>query len=138
MLLMDKRIFVVEDNVAYANILMTALQMEGAQTYFDRWGTHTIERLLQLGHIDIILMDLMLANDVSGYDVFDEIQAQPDLRSIPVVVVSASDATLEMEKSRRKGFAGYISKPISLKTLPQTIIRVLTGEAVWAADESIN
>lgn len=136
MLLTDKRIFVVEDNVAYANILMTALQLQGAQTYFDRWGTHTIERLLQLGGIDIILMDLMLANGVTGYDVFDEIQAIPELSDIPVVVVSASDATLEMEKCREKGFAGYISKPISLKTLPQTIARVLTGVPVWA-DEGI-
>ncbi|MCB9436222.1 MAG: response regulator [Anaerolineales bacterium] len=136
MLLTDKRIFVVEDNVAYANILMTALQMQGAQTYFDRWGTHTINRLLQLGHIDIILMDLMLANNISGYDVFDEIQAIPELSTIPVVVVSASDATLEMDKCRKKGFAGFISKPISLKTLPQTIARVLTGTPVWA-DEGI-
>lgn len=136
MLLSSKHIFLVEDNHKNAAIMTTALQMEGAKTYFDRWAKDTVQRLKSISRIDIILMDLHLANNMSGYDVFDAIQAEPDLANIPVVVVSASDATLELNKARDKGFAGYIQKPIDLNSFAKLIAAVLDGKAVWA-DEFI-
>ena len=134
MLLSNKHIFIVEDNAANAGIMLTALQIQGATTYFDRWGTHTTMRLLQLPQIDLILMDLMLANGLSGYDVFDQIKQAPALSGIPIVIVSASDANVEMSKAREKGFAGYISKPIDFITFPKSIASILNGVAVWADD----
>lgn len=124
----------VEDNVANAGIILTTLQLSGATTHYDRWGTHTLMRIKELGKIDLILMDLMLANGMSGYDVYDRIRADPALCHIPAVVVSASDATIEMEKARQHGFAGYISKPIHYATFAQSIARILEGEEVWADD----
>lgn len=132
MLLSHVHIFIVEDNPSNAGIVMTTLQMQGATTHFDRWGTDTVDRLQRLEKVDLILMDLMLANNVSGYDVFDQIKAIPELAHIPVVVVSASDTNIEMEKARQKGFAGYISKPINFRTFPETIAKILDGHAVWA------
>src|SRR5689334_2703977 len=116
MLLLGKCIFLVEDNPSNAGIMLTSLQIEGAITYFDRWGSHIQTRLKSYSHLDLILMDLMLANNISGYDIFDEIKAVPSLASIPIVVVSASDANVEMNKARAKGFAGYIAKPINFNT----------------------
>ena len=134
MLLANKHIFIVEDNAANAGIMLTTLQMHGATTHFDRWGTHAVHRLKDLGRIDLILMDLMLANNVSGYDVYDQIKATPEIASIPIVIVSASDASLEMNKAREKGFTGYISKPIDFTSFPKMIAAILEGKAVWADD----
>lgn len=134
MTLAEKHIFLVEDNPANAGIMLTALQIEGAITHFDRWGSHTVERLRGLPHIDLILMDLMLANNISGYDVFDRIKATPELAKIPVVVVSASDANVEMGKARAKGFVGYISKPINFSTFPKIVASIIEGEPYWADD----
>ena len=134
MLLTNKHIFIIEDNAANAGIILTTLQMYGAQTHFDRWGTHAVHRLRELKNIDLILMDLMLANNVSGYDVYDQIKATPEIATIPIVIVSASDANIEMNKAREKGFAGYISKPIDFTTFPKMIAAILEGKEVWADD----
>jgi len=135
MILSNKHIFIVEDNAANAGVILTTLQMQGAHTHFDRWGTHTVHRLKDLPKIDLILMDLMLPNKVSGYDVYDQIKAIPELADIPVVVVSASDANIEMTKARDKGFKGYISKPINFMTFPKAIASILEGNEIWADED---
>jgi CheY-like chemotaxis protein len=135
MLLSNKHIFIVEDNAVNAGIILTILQMQGATTHFDRWGTHTVHRLKDLPKVDLILMDLMLPNKVSGYDVYDQIKTIPALADIPVVIVSASDATAEMNKAREKGFRGYISKPIDFTTFAKAIAYVLEGNVFWAEDD---
>ena len=132
--LQDKHIFIVEDNAANAGIMMTTLQMAGAFTRFDRWGRDTIIRIKSDKHVDLILMDLMLPNGLTGYDVYDELQKEPELSDIPVVIVSASDANIEMNKARQKGFAGYICKPISFATFPRIIAAILKGEEFWGED----
>ncbi|MBI5929590.1 MAG: response regulator [Chloroflexi bacterium] len=134
MLLDGKHIFVVEDNIANAGVMLTSLQINGATTYLERWGTHLIPRLLGMPYLDLILMDLMLPNGVTGYDVFDQIKAESNLAHIPIVVVSASDANIEMQKARDRGFKGYISKPIQYPAFAQMIASILEGNEIWGDD----
>ena len=134
MLLKGKHIFVIEDNVSNRAVILTLLQQHGAITHFDQWGTHTIDQLRQLDHVDLILMDLMLPRGVSGYDVFDRLQQVPELATIPVVIVSASDPGAEMTKARERGFMGFITKPINHHTFPHRIASVIQGQQVWADD----
>lgn len=132
--LQDKHIFIVEDNAANAGIMMTTLQIAGASTHFDRWGRSTVRRIKSYEHVDLILMDLMLPNGLTGYDVYDELQKDPELAKIPVVVVSASDANVEMNKAREKGFTSYICKPINFGTFPKMISAILDGQEIWGDD----
>jgi len=44
---------------------------------------------------------------------FDEIRAAPQLNSVPVVLVTAADASATVPKAVEKGFSGYISKPMT-------------------------
>jgi len=125
-----KHIFIVEDNVGNRSIMLTILQMAGAKTSFDQWGRQTVERLQKAGDVDMILMDLMLPNGLTGYDVFDQIKAIPELSNIPVVIVSASDPNVEMKKARAKGFQGFIPKPISYN-FPITLAAILAGQQIW-------
>lgn len=132
MLLKEKHIVIIEDNITNAAIMLTTLQNHGAITHFDRWGDQAIARLLDLPQIDLILMDLMLPAGRTGYEIFEFIKATPQLATVPVVVVSASDPSVEMPKARARGFAGYISKPIHYASFAQLIVRIIEGEAVWA------
>src|SRR5687767_8847836 len=116
MLLTGKTIFVVEDDVRNRAVMMTLMQTQGAKTHFDKWGSHTIEAIRKLGQVDLIIMDLMLPHGITGYDVYEQLQAAADLADIPVVIVSASDPNIEMKKARAQGFRGFISKPIDQRT----------------------
>lgn len=132
MLLEGKRIAVVEDDVTNMAVIVTLLKRHGALVIQDPWNSDTVRRLREALPIDVILLDLMLRHGVSGFDIFDKIKAEPELSHIPVVIVSASDPAVEMNKARAKGVMGYIEKPISYVSFPYQITTILEGTPVWA------
>ena len=130
MSLQDKRIFLVEDGVENRAIIQTLLERSGAKIAFDRWGIDTIKRLQMFAPVELILLDLMLPNRVTGYDVFDRIRAVSDFADVPIVAVSASDPSEAVPKTKAKGLAGFIAKPIDFEVFPLQIERILNREAV--------
>ena len=134
MLLKNKHIFIVEDDPTNRAVISTILKRNGAMVSFDHWGDTTISKMRETSDIDLILLDLMLPRQVSGYDVFDAFRKIPELQKIPVVAVTASDPDGEMNKARQKGLNGYISKPINRRRFPQQVKAVLDGEEVWGDD----
>lgn len=134
MLLSEKRIFIVEDNVNNYAIMATILQQQGAHTGYERWGQDTIQRLNAFMPVDLILLDLMFPNGITGYDIFDHIRQDPSFANIPIVAVTAADPATEIPKTRRKGFAAFISKPVRLGTFERQILAVLEGQADWNWD----
>jgi CheY-like chemotaxis protein len=131
MLLQGKRIFVVEDDPSNLAIITTILRRYGASVPFETWGSGTVDKLRSILPIDLILLDLALPRGLTGYDVFDAIKEVPDLKDIPVVLVTAADPTIEMVKARAKGINGFISKPLSYATFGKAIAAILDGEEVW-------
>lgn len=131
MILENRRIFIVEDDPGNLAVTMTILRQAGAKIFFDRWGKDTLTSLRNALPIDLIVMDLMLPHGISGYDVFDTLRAEADLSAIPMVAVTAADPNSELSKVRRKGFEGYISKPIRYLAFAKQLARVIAGEQVW-------
>lgn len=62
---------------------------------------------------DLILLDLNLPRK-DGREVLQELKADPSLRSIPVVVLTSSDAEKDVIKSYDLGANCYITKPVDL------------------------
>lgn len=127
-----KRIAVIEDNVTNLAVFALTLKQQGATIFQDAWTTDSIQFLLSRLPLDVILLDIMLRQGLSGYDVFDSLQAHPELKDIPVVAVSSLDAETEIPKALSKGFAGFIGKPISLLDFPNQVAACIAGEKVWA------
>jgi CheY-like chemotaxis protein len=127
-----RRIFVFEDNVSNRAIIQLILEREGAIVAFERWGQNYEDKLAEFAPIDIILLDLMYPNNVSGFDIFDHIHTLSAFPHVPVVAVSAADAQTAMPKAKAKGFSGFIGKPIDLQNFPEQIKSVLEGHHVWA------
>jgi CheY-like chemotaxis protein len=70
MILDNKRIFYVEDDVKNRIIVQTMLEHAGAVVGFARWGGDNVIAKLCNFQPDIILLDLSMPFGVSGYDVF--------------------------------------------------------------------
>jgi CheY-like chemotaxis protein len=128
--LRGKRVFVVEDNLENRIITRLALVKTGVSLEFDIWGRETLKNLNKFAPVDLIIMDLMLPGGMTGYQIFDEIRDIPDFARVPVVAVSASDATA-IVKCRDRGFSGYIAKPIDDDLFPEQIARLINHEQVW-------
>jgi CheY-like chemotaxis protein len=131
MLLKDKKIFLLEDQAGNLAVMMTLLQGEGAIIKHDRWGRETVSKLQNFAPVDIILLDLMISETVSGYDVFDAIRTQPEFAHVPIVAVSASEPSVAIPETRKRGFSGFIAKPINIDHFPRQLAQVLEGETLW-------
>ena len=131
MLLKDKRIFILEDQAGNLAVMMTILQREGALIRHDRWGRETVSKLQNFAPVDIILLDLMISEIVTGYDVFDAIRTVTDFAHVPIVAVSASEPSVAIPETRKRGFSGFIAKPINIDQFPRQLAQVLEGETLW-------
>lgn len=129
--LKNKRIFVVEDNLENRIVYQYIFLREGVIADFERWGSDAITKLKHMRQVDLIILDLMLANGSSGYDTFDEIRKHPEFNTVPIVAVSSADPSEAIPKTRRYGFSGYISKPIDQSRFPKQLCLILQGVPVW-------
>lgn len=134
--LLGKRILIVEDNVTNMAVYAVAFKRSGASVVQDPFNTHTLDLLRINLPVDIILLDLMLRHDTTGYDIFEKLKCDPKLASIPVVAVSASDPAVEIPKAKSLGFDGFISKPIDPFMLVAQVRAIMDGEQIWFSHES--
>lgn len=131
-ILKGKRIFIIEDNPKNFAIAKTLLEMEGAAVHFDRFGDDTFSRLKAFAPVDGILLDLMFPNNISGYDLFDQIRQLPEFATVPIIAMSASDPATAIPHTQAQGFAGFISKPISYNHFAEQIAHVIIdNEPIW-------
>lgn len=132
MLLENKRVFYVEDDIMNLAVVRAILERHGAKVYSDVWGTNTILQLTMLGKVDVILLDLMLKrSNYSGYAIFKQIRAMPDLKAIPIVLITAADPDIEQVEAEKLGLNGFIAKPIDRRVFPKQVASVIAGEKVW-------
>lgn len=134
-ILANKRIFYFEDDVKNRAIVQMILEQSGATVGFERWGKDdAIKRLHDFQPVDAILLDLMFPYGVTGYDIFDRIREISEFNHIPVIAVSASDPSLEIPRTKNRGFSGFISKPIDIRLFTTQIAHCINGEQVWFAN----
>jgi CheY-like chemotaxis protein len=131
MMLVGKRIYMVEDNEDNIFVILSILRQHGASVQIDWWAKGEAHKVVKALPLDLIILDLMLPHGRSGYDVFEEIRALPELQRVPIVAVSASDPSIAMPVAINMGFCGFISKPISFDLFPRQIAQLIDGEKVW-------
>lgn len=74
-------------------------------------------------HPGIVLLDLNLPG-TDGRDILKRIKADEDLKKIPVVVLTTSDAEIDIESCYAAGANSYIQKPVDLMGFMQSIARL--------------
>ena len=69
---------------------------------------------------DLVLLDLNMPRK-NGREVLEEVKADPDLRTIPVVVMTTSDADWDIEEAYRLGANSFVTKSADLDQFIATI-----------------
>jgi two-component system, chemotaxis family, chemotaxis protein CheY len=80
--------------------------------------------LLRSQRYDFVLADIDLPN-MSGLDLLKAIKADPALRHLPVLMVTAQARKEDIVLAAQSGAAGYIVKPFSKATLEDKILKIL-------------
>jgi len=74
----------------------------------------------------IVLLDIMMP-DMDGWEVFKQIKANPALKDIPIIILTARDSTFEEIVAReRAGVDDYITKPFTPAELRQSVNKFLS------------
>jgi CheY-like chemotaxis protein len=113
------RILVAEDNYANLELMREILDMQGHEIIEARDGS---EALLQaeLASPDLILLDVNMPV-LNGFEVLQRLRATPQLASIKVIALTAYAMRGDREKALQAGFDGYLTKPVDIQTLTETI-----------------
>jgi two-component system cell cycle response regulator DivK len=120
---MAKTVLIVEDNELNMKLFRDLLEAHGYQTAGTSNGYEALDLVRSL-RPDLILMDIQLPQ-VSGLDVTKWIKDDPELRSIPVVAVTAFAMKGDEERIREGGCEAYLSKPISVGKFIETVRRFI-------------
>ncbi|MEP3302168.1 MAG: response regulator [Roseibium sp.] len=123
---MAKTVLIVEDNELNMKLFHDLLEAHGYDTLQTRTGIEALE-LARAHRPDLILMDNQLP-EVSGLEVTKWIKEDDDLRTIPVIAVTAFAMKGDEERIRQGGCEAYISKPISVARFLETV-RSYLGDA---------
>lgn len=123
---MAKTVLIVEDNELNMKLFNDLLEAHGYQTLKTASGSEAME-LARAHKPDLVLMDIQLP-EVSGEVVTEWMKADPELKHIPIVAVTAFAMKGDEERIRAKGCEAYLSKPISIGKFIETV-RLYAGAA---------
>ena len=106
-------ILIVDDTPMNQRLLSHVLVQSGYQTRIASNGKQALE-IVQQAHPDLVLLDIMMP-EMTGYDVCEQLKADPSTSNIPVIFLSALDATEDKVRAFTVGGVDYITKPFQIE-----------------------
>ena len=104
-------ILIVEDNPVNQKLIAFLLARAGYTYEVAENGAEALRRLDQ-SQFKLVLMDMMMPV-MNGYDATKAIRANPKLKNLPVIALTANAMKGEDEKCRAAGCSDYLAKPYS-------------------------
>ena len=121
---MPKKILLVEDEPLLGNLLKQRLEHEGVEVTLAHDGEEALN-VLRSTRPDLILLDIILPK-ISGFELLETIQADPQLERAPVVIVSNLGQDSDMQKGQALGAIQYFVKAkVSIEELTEHIKSIL-------------
>ena len=111
----------VEDEVDLSNLIQTYLERSGYEVVTFTKGQDAIDYIGKKA--DLWILDIMLGDDVNGYDIIKAIREQDE--NVPVIFTSARDQDLDKILGLELGSDDYITKPYSSKELVLRVDKII-------------
>ena len=104
----SKQILIIEDDIFLAEVLVNKLTASGFKAEVANNGKEGLKRIKSL-HPDLILLDIILP-EMNGYQILEAKQADPEIKDIPVIIVSNSGQPVEVKRALTLGVKNYLIK----------------------------
>ena len=112
-------ILFVDDDIQALELMKKQAEMLNQQAYSCSNANQVAALTTQLKP-DLILMDINM-NDCNGFELVKILRKQPETRKTPILMLSASDATVDGPKASLVGANGFLSKPLNFRELSRAI-----------------
>lgn len=122
-----RKVVCIEDEQEMIELVKLILNRQKIEVHGALGGREGLEKIAKLKP-DLVLLDLMMP-EMDGWEVYQKMKASPDMRDIPVIVVTAKaqsiDRVLGLHIAR---VDDYITKPFGPQDLLDSVQRVLQAQ----------
>jgi DNA-binding response OmpR family regulator len=109
------RILVVDDDPHAVEILTRMLEREGYECLSAASGEAGL-KILRDTPVDVLLLDVMMP-EMDGLQVCEHLQADEDLRQVPVMLLTARDDYPTRERGMKLNVSEFLTKPVNKREL---------------------
>jgi len=122
-----RKILVADDNANIRKVVKMGFESLGYTVLTAEDGRRALE-LIRAERPDLVILDVMMP-EKNGYDVCAEMKGDPELRAIPVVMLTAKNLEEDQYWGRELGADEYITKPYDPETLERVVENILALRA---------
>jgi two-component system phosphate regulon response regulator PhoB len=125
---MAPRLLIVEDDEALIELLSYNFSSFGYDVRIARTGDEAM-MVLDEEKLDLVLLDWMLPDGVSGIEVCRRIRAKPEIKGLPVIMLTARGEETDRVRGLTTGADDYVVKPFSVAELGARVEALLRRSA---------
>ena len=103
-----KQILIIDDSPFFQSVYQQRLMSEGYSVFTARNGLEGLKILMEK-RPDLILLDLIMEG-MDGYKVLQIIKTEPNLKDIPVILISVKAGSQEVSRAMELGASDYLVK----------------------------
>jgi CheY-like chemotaxis protein len=118
-----KTVIVVEDEPDAAELFAEMMRVSGFRVFKTYSSTPAIS-LINKEQPDVVILDIMMP-DISGLEVLRFMRRDPQLKNIPVIVVSARSMPSDIKEGLEAGATIYLTKPVGYLDLKKSVDQVM-------------
>lgn len=118
-----KTILLIEDEEDIAALIKLQAEISGYKLFVETDGINGY-RAIERDRPDLVILDIMLPGQ-NGLDICRKMKHSPELKNIPVVIISAKNEELDVVLGLELGADDYVAKPFSPKILFSRVKAVL-------------
>jgi CheY-like chemotaxis protein len=119
------RILAVDDDPTILRLLQVNLEMEGHEVLTAGDGHEAMAQMRE-GSPEVVLLDVMMPG-LDGWQVCEQIRADPALAHTPVVFLSARAQESDLARGAEVGADAYVTKPFDPLALVELVERLATN-----------
>jgi len=119
-----KKVLIIDDDNRNIFALTAVLKAKGYSCLSAVGGVEGLQLLEEQPDIAVVLMDMMMPG-MDGYQAMAVMNANPVLKDIPVIAVTAQAMVGDKERCLEAGAVGYVSKPINVDSLTDLLVKYI-------------
>lgn len=119
-----RKILIIDDDNRNIFALKAVLKSKGYECLSAISGEEGLQLLAEQKDVAVVLMDMMMPG-MDGYEAIAKMNEHPELRSIPVIAVTAQAMVGDRERCLNAGAVGYVAKPINVDSLTDLLVKYI-------------
>ena len=119
-----KKVLIIDDDNRNIFALTAVLKSKGYHCLSAIGGEEGLQLLEEQKDIAVVLMDMMMPG-MDGYETMAKMNEDSELKTIPVIAVTAQAMLGDRERCLSAGAVGYVSKPINVNTLTELLVKYI-------------